>query len=61
MATFRNLAIGILKLSGASNIAAASRRHARDATRALTTQPHPGITEMDITPLCRGPALRKLL
>jgi predicted transposase YbfD/YdcC len=37
MATLRNLAIAILKLGGASNIAAASRHHARDATRALAT------------------------
>ena len=37
MATLRNLAIGILKLSGASNIAAANRYHAREATRALAT------------------------
>jgi predicted transposase YbfD/YdcC len=37
MAALRNLAIGILKLSGARNIAAACRRHARDATRVLAT------------------------
>ncbi len=37
MATLRNLAIGLLKLSGASNIAAACRRHARDAIRVLAT------------------------
>ena len=33
MATLRNLAIGILKLSGHPSIAAACRYHARDATR----------------------------
>jgi predicted transposase YbfD/YdcC len=37
MATLRNLAIGIMKLSGVRNIAAACRHHARDATRTLTT------------------------
>ena len=37
MATLRNLGIGILKLSGCHNIAAACRYHARDATRALAT------------------------
>jgi hypothetical protein len=37
MATLRNLAIGILKPGGASNIAAASRYHARDPARALAT------------------------
>lgn len=36
MATLRNLAIGTLKLSGASNIAGATRHLARDATRPLT-------------------------
>jgi len=35
MAALRNLAIAVLKLGGATNIAAACRRHARDATRAL--------------------------
>ncbi len=35
MATLRNLAIGILRLHGAHNIAAALRRNARDATRVL--------------------------
>jgi hypothetical protein len=35
MAAVRNLAIAILKLGGASNIAAACRHHARDATRAI--------------------------
>jgi hypothetical protein len=35
MATLRNLAIGTLKLGGAGNIAAATRRLARDATRTL--------------------------
>jgi hypothetical protein len=37
MATLRNLAIGVLKLSGVTNIAAATRRLARDATRPLAT------------------------
>jgi predicted transposase YbfD/YdcC len=37
MATLRNLAIAILKLAGARNIAAACRSHARDATRVLAT------------------------
>ena len=37
MAALRNLVIGIFKLAGARNIAAACRRHARDATRVLTT------------------------
>ena len=35
MATLRNLAIGIFKLTGHQNIAAACRHHARDATRTL--------------------------
>jgi predicted transposase YbfD/YdcC len=35
MASLRNLAIGILRLRGARNIAAALRRNARDATRPL--------------------------
>jgi predicted transposase YbfD/YdcC len=35
MATLRNLAIGIFKLAGHPNIAAACRHHARDATRTL--------------------------
>jgi hypothetical protein len=37
MATFRNLAIAIFKLGGATSIAAACRRHSRDATRTLAT------------------------
>jgi hypothetical protein len=37
MATLRNLAIGIFKLAGHQNIAAACRHHARDATRTLAT------------------------
>jgi predicted transposase YbfD/YdcC len=37
MATLRNLAIGTLKTAGHRNIAAATRHHARDATRILTT------------------------
>ena len=56
MATLRNLAIGILKMAGHTNIAAACRHHARDATR---TRGNPrtqrAMTKTDITPLCRGP------
>jgi predicted transposase YbfD/YdcC len=37
MACVRNLTIGILKLGGHPNIAAARRHHARDATRTVTT------------------------
>jgi predicted transposase YbfD/YdcC len=37
MATLRNLTIGIFKLAGHRNIAAACRHHARDATRTLAT------------------------
>jgi predicted transposase YbfD/YdcC len=37
MATFRNLAVGALKLAGHPSIAAACRHHSRDATRTLTT------------------------
>lgn len=37
MATLRNLTIGIMKMAGHRNIAAATRHHARDATRALAT------------------------
>jgi hypothetical protein len=37
MATLRNLAITIFRQGGHRNITAACRRHARDATRALTT------------------------
>jgi predicted transposase YbfD/YdcC len=37
MATFRNLVIGILKLTGHDNIATAQRHHSRDAARTLTT------------------------
>ncbi|MDN5931768.1 MAG: ISAs1 family transposase [Pseudonocardia sp.] len=37
MAAFRNLAITTLRLSGATNIAAALRHHARDTLRPLTT------------------------
>ena len=36
MATCRNLAIGALRLSGATNIAASLRRNARDPARPLT-------------------------
>jgi predicted transposase YbfD/YdcC len=54
MASLRNLAIGILRLHGARNIAAAVRRNARDATRPLTLL---GITayEPDIPALCGSP------
>ena len=38
MAGLRNLTIGIFKLAGRTNIAAATRHHARDATRALATR-----------------------
>ncbi|MET9896973.1 ISAs1 family transposase [Streptomyces sp. NPDC006465] len=37
MASLRNLAIGALRLTGHTGIAAALRHHARDATRPLTT------------------------
>lgn len=37
MATLRNLAIGILKMTGHTSIAAACRYHARDTTRTLET------------------------
>jgi predicted transposase YbfD/YdcC len=37
MAAFRNLAITTLRLSGATNIAAALRHHARDTLRPPTT------------------------
>lgn len=37
MATLRNATIGIMKTGGHSNIAAATRYHARDATRTLAT------------------------
>jgi hypothetical protein len=37
MAAFRNLAITALRLSGATNIAAALRHHARNPLRPLTT------------------------
>jgi predicted transposase YbfD/YdcC len=36
MAALRNLAIGLFRLAGVSNIAAALRRTVRDATRPLT-------------------------
>jgi hypothetical protein len=35
MATLRNAAIGALRLAGATNIAAATRHHARNANRPL--------------------------
>jgi predicted transposase YbfD/YdcC len=37
MATLRNLAIVIMKMAGAANIAATCRHHARDAARTLAT------------------------
>ncbi|WP_268830000.1 hypothetical protein [Streptomyces roseoverticillatus] len=37
MASLRNLAIGALRLSGHTGIAVSLRRHARNATRPLTT------------------------
>jgi len=37
MATLRNLTIAIMKIAGHPNIAAATRSHARDATRILAT------------------------
>jgi len=37
MAALRNLAIGALKIAGHPNIAAATRQHARDATRTMAT------------------------
>jgi len=40
----RNLAIAVFKLTGTRNIAAACRRHARDATRVLAT--------LGLAPLC---------
>jgi predicted transposase YbfD/YdcC len=56
MTSLRNLAIGILRLHGHRNIAAALRRNARDATRVL---PLLGITahEPGSGAPCRGPAL----
>jgi predicted transposase YbfD/YdcC len=36
MAVLRNTAIGVLRLAGVTNIAAANRHHARDSTRPLT-------------------------
>jgi hypothetical protein len=37
MATLRNATIAIMKMGGHRNIAAATRHHARDATRTLAT------------------------
>jgi hypothetical protein len=54
MASLRNLAIGILRLHGDRNIAAALRRNARDATRSPATPRHH--QPMNHTPApCRGP------
>ncbi|MFB7461843.1 hypothetical protein [Streptomyces sp. NPDC056188] len=36
MATWRNLAVGTLRLNGAKNIASGHHRNARDARRPLT-------------------------
>ena len=59
MATLRNLAIGICKLTGPTSIAAACRHHARDATRTLDTLGiSPPLPKPDITPLCRSLARR---
>jgi hypothetical protein len=40
MAALRNAAIGILRLTGVTNIAAANRHHARDSTRPLAPTRH---------------------
>lgn len=59
MASLRNLAIAVLKLTATRNIAAACRHYARDAT--LSTghpRAHPAITETAITSLCGGPGTR---
>jgi hypothetical protein len=48
MASLPNLAIGILKLTGSGNIAAACRYHCRDATRTLAT--------LGLTPAADGAA-----
>jgi len=53
MATLRNLAIGILKMAGHPNIAAATRYHARDTTRTLATL---GLTRRPAS----GPHSRKM-
>ncbi len=37
MTTLRNLTVGIMKMAGHRNIAAASRYHAREAARTLAT------------------------
>lgn len=56
MATLRNLAINILKITGHTSVAAACRHHARDATRTLSTLGlSPARNETDMTRLCRGP------
>ena len=64
MATLRDLVIAILKPGGASNIAVATRRHARDATGILANpRTHPGVSRTVITPPCWGvgrPAVRML-
>src|SRR5215217_4379120 len=55
MASLRNLAIGVLRLRGHRNIAAALRRNARDPTRLL---PLLGVISHEPDPPagCRGPA-----
>ena len=57
MASLRNLAIAILRLHGARNIAAL-RRNARDGTRPLILL---GVTahEPDIPAPCRGPGVAR--
>jgi hypothetical protein len=56
MASLRNLAVGILRLCGQVNIAAALRRNARHATRPLGLL---GVTipELDRPARCRDPGV----
>jgi hypothetical protein len=57
MASLGNLAIGILKLTGTANIAAASRHHGRDAARTLATLDlSPKMTTTGTMPPCRDSA-----
>jgi len=55
MASLRNLAIGVLRLRGHRNIAAALRRNARDPTRLLPLLASPA-HEPDLPARCRGAA-----
>jgi hypothetical protein len=56
MASLRNLAIGVLRLRGHRNIAAALRRNARDPTRLLPCWAPPA--RKTVNPAaCRRPAL----